>query len=303
MTRQPLDFHSDARPVRVRGTHQPPAATTLFAAFLHSGPSNRIRPSETDSTAAAAPQPTFTQLLSRSELGTTPASGSLQQTASNVGEGWPQDRFLYTPDGSTPLRSSFLTTPQDSPQGPVRHMDSAASDETSVEQVRPSIALIGNVQVVDGCANQQLPVRRVPPGRVRRANSLIHGCQGDLQAQTSGNRAATLLPPRHAMSGGLGLDTGCMSTQQLIPQHMANQAAVLATPQLGGMDVSNTDHETRRLPRRKLHEPVRDPSKPRYPCRLCTAPPKTFARPSALKVHMLTHTHAQREPHFSSVRF
>ncbi len=287
--------------MRVRGTHQPPAATTLFAAFLHSGPSNRIRPSGTDYTAAAASRPTFSQ-LSGSDLGTTPASGSLQQIASNVGEGWPQDRFLYTPDGFMSLRSSFLTTPQDRPQVLVRHMDTSVSDGTSVEQVRPSIALIGNVIVVDGCANQQLPVRRVPPGRVRRANQLIHGCQGDSQAQTSGNWAVTLLPPRHAMSGGLGLETGCMSTQQLIPQHMANQTAVLATPQLGGMDVSNTDHKSRRLPHRKLHEPLRDPTKPRYPCRLCTAPPKTFARPSALKVHMLTHTHAQREPHFSSVR-
>jgi len=71
--------------------------------------------------------------------------------------------------------------------------------------------------------------------------------------------------------------------------------------QLGDPLVPATDLETRRTPRRRLHEPLREPHKRRYPCILCAEPTKTFARPSALKTHMLTHTHEQRQCRPSSV--
>lgn len=50
-----------------------------------------------------------------------------------------------------------------------------------------------------------------------------------------------------------------------------------------------------RVPRRRPNEPPRNPNMRRYPCPLCVVTPRTFARPSALKIHMLTHTKEKRE--------
>lgn len=54
-----------------------------------------------------------------------------------------------------------------------------------------------------------------------------------------------------------------------------------------------------RQPRRRPNEPPRNPALRRYPCRECIVTPRTFARPSALKIHMLTHTKEKRESAFS----
>jgi hypothetical protein len=120
-------------------------------------------------------------------------------------------------------------------------------------------------RVVDGCANQQLPVRRVLSRRVQRAHQMFRGCQEDAQLETSKKRAATLLPPRHAMSGGLGLETECTSTSQPTQQQTAYQAAVLATSDLGGTSAVSTNQTIWRIPRHRLDEPLRDPSKRSYP--------------------------------------
>ncbi|GAA5858634.1 hypothetical protein JCM1840_006493 [Sporobolomyces johnsonii] len=50
-----------------------------------------------------------------------------------------------------------------------------------------------------------------------------------------------------------------------------------------------------RKKRRKLGEPPRDLAQRKYACELCVEEPKSFARPSALKIHMLTHT--KEKPH------
>ncbi|GAA5927001.1 hypothetical protein JCM1841_001607 [Sporobolomyces salmonicolor] len=50
-----------------------------------------------------------------------------------------------------------------------------------------------------------------------------------------------------------------------------------------------------RKKRRKLGEPPRDLAQRKYVCELCVEEPKSFARPSALKIHMLTHT--KEKPH------
>ena len=57
----------------------------------------------------------------------------------------------------------------------------------------------------------------------------------------------------------------------------------------------STDGRKVRVPRRKPNEPPRNPNMRRYPCPLCIVTPRTFARPSALKIHMLTHTKEKRE--------
>ena len=46
---------------------------------------------------------------------------------------------------------------------------------------------------------------------------------------------------------------------------------------------------------RKLSKPPRNPYSRRHPCPLCVETPKAFARPSALKTHMLTHTNEKRK--------
>lgn len=56
-----------------------------------------------------------------------------------------------------------------------------------------------------------------------------------------------------------------------------------------------SDGRKGRVPRRKPTEPPRNPNMRRYPCPLCVVTPRTFARPSALKIHMLTHTKEKRE--------
>ncbi|GAA6016253.1 hypothetical protein JCM10207_000446 [Rhodosporidiobolus poonsookiae] len=50
-----------------------------------------------------------------------------------------------------------------------------------------------------------------------------------------------------------------------------------------------------RRKRRKLGEPPRDLAQRKYACELCVDQPKSFARPSALRIHMLTHT--KEKPH------
>ncbi|KAM0753802.1 hypothetical protein T439DRAFT_285539 [Meredithblackwellia eburnea MCA 4105] len=51
-----------------------------------------------------------------------------------------------------------------------------------------------------------------------------------------------------------------------------------------------TSSSTKRKPRRKKLEPALDESKRRHVCELCSS---RFARPSALKIHTLTHTKEQ----------
>ncbi|KAK4048872.1 C2H2-type domain-containing protein [Microbotryomycetes sp. JL221] len=50
-----------------------------------------------------------------------------------------------------------------------------------------------------------------------------------------------------------------------------------------------------RKQRRKANEPPRDLAQRRYVCDLCVGEPKLFARPSALRIHKLTHT--KEKPH------
>ncbi|BGP17731.1 hypothetical protein JCM10213v2_005771 [Rhodosporidiobolus nylandii] len=56
-----------------------------------------------------------------------------------------------------------------------------------------------------------------------------------------------------------------------------------------------------RRKRRKMNEPPRDLAQRKYVCELCTENPKSFARPSALRIHMLTHT--KEKPHLCPTCF
>ncbi|GAA5888556.1 hypothetical protein JCM6882_008995 [Rhodosporidiobolus microsporus] len=56
-----------------------------------------------------------------------------------------------------------------------------------------------------------------------------------------------------------------------------------------------------RRKRRKLGEPPRDLAQRKYVCELCIDQPKSFARPSALRIHMLTHT--KEKPHVCPICF
>ncbi|GAA5864734.1 hypothetical protein JCM8547_008290 [Rhodosporidiobolus lusitaniae] len=56
-----------------------------------------------------------------------------------------------------------------------------------------------------------------------------------------------------------------------------------------------------RRKRRKMGEPPRDLAQRKYVCELCVDEPKSFARPSALRIHQLTHT--KIKPHSCPVCF
>jgi len=96
----------ESRSGLVNGTHQPASSDTPFAAFLRSGPSNKIRPSMHNHATAAALESSFTP-LSRTSLGVrwapdTPQHGHLSNATGRV---WSQPSSSITalPDRSQSL--------------------------------------------------------------------------------------------------------------------------------------------------------------------------------------------------------
>ncbi|KAK4046050.1 hypothetical protein OIV83_006396 [Microbotryomycetes sp. JL201] len=74
-----------------------------------------------------------------------------------------------------------------------------------------------------------------------------------------------------------------------------NADELAGEPEAGNEDTRETSVLKVRKQRRKNGEPPRDLAQRRYACDLCVGEPKLFARPSALRIHKLTHT--KEKPH------